>query len=89
MPHMELNVQKIVEFLAKQGIVVSFAYGPCAYVGRSIWTVDVLTREGNSFPHPVGANNIKHAAWVVTQECFSCGYATEYGVDVYQAANRV
>lgn len=65
-----LSIQENVELFAKQGLTISFAYGPCGDKGV-FWSVDVLTPEGNMFDKPFLANSLEHAVQIAFAECIA------------------
>lgn len=68
-------VQTVCDRLAEKGIVVSFAFGSSEQlIGKCIWSVQVLTENGDEFFKPFAARSIQHAAEIAEIECRKRGW---------------
>jgi len=65
---MQDEIQSIVDELWQSGISTSFVFGRCGNIGI-IWSVDVLTKDGQSFEHPYGTLSLRQAAEIARIEC--------------------
>src|ERR1044072_1944077 len=68
------QVQAVADELAHHGIVVSFVFGPCGQSQELLWSVDVLTRDRQTFDRPFAARTLMQAAEIARFECFQRGW---------------
>lgn len=82
--------QSMLDSLTNQGVLVSFAYGPCGDKGV-MWSVDVLTSDGQSFKEPFGADCVEQAIAIAVFECHLRGWIksiSEYTAIVGEEISR-
>lgn len=63
-----------LESLAEKGLTVSICYGPCGESEGLLYSVDVLTKEKESFDKPFAANSLKQCLDIAETECKKKGW---------------
>lgn len=59
--------------LAERGITTSVVYGPCGTLG-DLFSVNVLTKDGESFEKPMAANFLEQCVDIAEIECTIRGW---------------
>jgi len=62
------------ERLGRRGLIVSVVFGPSGASAECRWTVDVMTRDFQSFDRPFAARSLEHAIEIAEIEAIERGW---------------
>ena len=72
-----MTSQQTLDYLANRDIITSVCYGPCGDKGI-MFSVNVLTGDGDSFSRPFAASSLEHAIDIAYSECVGRGWVPAY-----------